>query len=371
MRLLAFGVFVLTAVIVIWFVWLKSLPVQPLPVTCQVTSHLPKGEVFSYAPLPDRTLATTDLDGDGLDDKVIVDKAFLRVYWGRRKRETLSEVAYLPCCLLRMIGKPSVYLVDLDGDKRKEVVSFVRAPNRRLALVAWKFKRQQGKMKQIGKCVTDAPFIINLTEVLDLDGDGHEEVVTFEQHTDLKLGFLRTAKATVWVFGWDGRRFWQKKATLGPKRQISFSFLAVPVRRMGLFLTLMHVRALNSCFLAFPILVAVEKVQWRGFYPSFYPFEQYITLLMQALTSDPSNWRLIAEVPGKPVKAADLDGDGISELILCDIGVVSIVRVSKGKIEVATLRGKGEPEVLLPYQPKGQLFVRWGSGQWQKVVVQK
>ncbi|MGQ9518992.1 MAG: hypothetical protein ACUVTP_02720, partial [Candidatus Fervidibacter sp.] len=66
-----------------------------------------------------------------------------------------------------------------------------------------------------------------------------------------------------------------------------------------------------------------------------------------------------------------LDGDGISELVLCDEGVVSIVRVSKGKIEAATLRGKGKPEVLLPYQPKGQLFVRWESGQWQKVVVQK
>lgn len=92
---------------------------------------------------------------------------------------------------------------------------------------------------------------------------------------------------------------------------------------------------------------------------------------MRALTSDPSNWRLIAEVPGKPVKTADLDGDGTSELILCDIGVVSIVRVSKSKIEVATLRGEGKPEVLLLYQPKGQLFVRWESSQWQKVIVQK
>lgn len=124
-------------------------------------------------------------------------------------------------------------------------------------------------MKQIGKCVTDAPFIMELTEVLDLDGDGHEEIVTFKQHTDLKLGFLRAVKVTVWVLGWDGHKFWQKKATLGTKRQESFSSLSAPVMRMAPLLTLIHVRALNSCFLALPIVV--EKVEWTGI--GFYSYD--------------------------------------------------------------------------------------------------
>jgi hypothetical protein len=70
------------------------------------------------------------------------------------------------------------------------------------------------------------------------------------------------------------------------------------------------------------------------------------------------------------MKTADLDGDGIEELIAFDKGSFSLVRVSKGKVEIATLRGKGMPEVLIPHQPNGQIFVRWERSQWQRVSFQ-
>jgi hypothetical protein len=78
----------------------------------------------------------------------------------------------------------------------------------------------------------------------------------------------------------------------------------------------------------------------------------------------------VTEIEGKPMKTADLDGDGIEELIAFDRGSFSLIRVSKGKVEVATLWGKVTPEVLIPYRPNGQIFVRWETGQWLQVSLQ-
>jgi hypothetical protein len=350
-----------------------------LPISCQIAANPPEGEFVSER-FEIRNLAFADLDGDGLQDKVVVDekfispvkaKALLRIYWGdRRGRETLGEVVYLSWSILR---KPLLFLADLDGDGQKEIVSFMDAPNYRLALKAWAFDRQQKRVRQVSQIVTDAPFGTDRTEVVDLGRDRREEIATFdwgwETGWGLK-GFLTLArgKATVWVFGWDEqKRWWQKKATFKSKWRIIVPVSIAPMRVMPI-LRIMHLRTSSADFFAIPVEVEESRWNWQGL--CFSPDWQYFTLLLQANSPDPSRWRLVTEIEGKPMNTADLDGDGIEELIAFDKGSFSLVRVSKGKVEVATLRGKGVPEVLIPRQPNGQIFVRWERSQWQRVSLQ-
>jgi hypothetical protein len=244
------------------------------------------------------------------------------------------------------------------------------APNYRLALKAWAFDRQQKRVRQVSQIVTDAPFGTDQTEVVDLGRDGWEEIVTFywgwETGWGLK-GFLTLArgKATVWVFGWDEqKRWWQKKVAFRSKGQMTVPIpTTIPMMRGIPILVMMHLRTKNADFFAVP--VEVKKPNLISFSPDY----QHFTLLLQANSPDPNRWRLITEIEGKPMKTADLDGDGIEELIAFDRGSFSLVRVSKGKVEVATLRGKGVPEVLIPRQPNGQIFVRWETGQWLRVSI--
>jgi hypothetical protein len=379
MRRKVVGFAIIVAMALACWLWLRARPVQMLPISCQIAANPPEGEFVSER-FEIRNLAFADLDGDGLQDKVVVDekfispvkaKALLRIYWGdRRGRETLGEVVYLSWSILR---KPLLFLADLDGDGQKEIVSFMDAPNYRLALKAWAFDRQQKRVRQVSQIVTDAPFGTDRTEVVDLGRDRREEIATFdwgwETGWGLK-GFLTLArgKATVWVFGWDEqKRWWQKKATFKSKGRIIVPVSIAPMRVMPI-LRMMHLRTPSADFFAIPVEVEESRWNWQGL--CFVPDWQYFTLLLQANSPDPSRWRLVTEIEGKPMKTADLDGDGIEELIAFDKGSFSLVRVSKGKVEVATLRGKGVPEVLIPRQPNGQIFVRWERSQWQRVSLQ-
>jgi hypothetical protein len=69
-----------------------------LPISCQIAANLLEGEFVSERPPESKKLAFTDLDGDDLRDKVVVDekfaemKALLRIYWGdRRGRANLGS----------------------------------------------------------------------------------------------------------------------------------------------------------------------------------------------------------------------------------------------------------------------------------------
>jgi hypothetical protein len=367
------GFAIIVAMALACWLWLRARPVQMLPISCQIAANPPEGEFVSERFPEIRNLAFADLDGDGLQDKVVVDekfispvkvKALLRIYWGdRRGRETLGEVVYLSWSILR---KPLLFLADLDGDGQKEIVSFMDAPNYRLALKAWAFDRQQKRVRQVSQIVTDAPFGTDRTEVVDLGRDRREEIATFDWRLNRFLA-LTWGSVTVWVFGWDEqKRCWQKKTTFQSKRQISLP--SPPVMRMVPILTMMHLQTPSVDFFAIPVEVEGSRWNWQGL--CFVPDWQYFTLLLQANSPDPSRWRLVTEIEGKPMKTADLDGDGIEELIAFDKGSFSLVRVSKGKVEIATLRGKGVPEVLIPYQPNGQIFVRWERSQWQRVSLQ-
>lgn len=377
MRLKIVGFVIIVAIALACWLWLRARPVQMLPISCQIAANLLEGEFVSERPPESKKLAFTDLDGDGLRDKVVVDekfaemKALLRIYWGDgRGRETLGEVVYLSGSITT---EPLLFLADLYGDGQKEIVSFMDAPNYRLALKAWAFDRQQKRVRQVSQIVTDAPFSTDQTEVVDLGRDGWEEIVTFywgwETGWGLK-GFLTLArgKATVWVFGWDEqKRWWQKKATFKSKGRIIVPVSTSPMKGMPI-LRMMHLRTPSADFFAIPVEVAESRWNWQEL--CFVPDWQYFTLLLQANSPDPSRWRLVTEIEGKPMKTADLDGDGIEELIAFDEGSFSLVRVSKGKVEIATLRGKGMPEVLIPHQPNGQIFVRWERSQWQRVSLQ-
>jgi hypothetical protein len=230
MRRKVVGFAIIVAMALACWLWLRARPVQMLPISCQIAANLLEGEFVSERPPESKKLAFTDLDGDGLRDKVVVDekfaemKALLRIYWGdRRGRETLGEVVYLSGSITT---EPLLFLADLDGDGQKEIVSFMDAPNYRLALKAWAFDRQQKRVRQVSQIVTDAPFSTDQTEVVDPGRDRREEIATFdwgwETGWGLK-GFLTLArgKATVWVFGWDEqKRWWQKKATFKSKGRI-------------------------------------------------------------------------------------------------------------------------------------------------------
>jgi hypothetical protein len=375
MRRKVVGFAIIVVMALACWLWLRARPVQMLPISCQIAANLPEGEFVSERFPEIRNLAFADLDGDGLQDKVVVDekcispvkvKALLRIYWGdRRGRETLGEVVYLSESILT---EPLFFLADLDGDGQKEIVSFADAPNYRLALKAWASDRQQKRVRQVSQIVTDAPFGTDRAEVVDLGSDGREEIVTFSWGVKRALkGFWMEKRAMVWGFGWDEqKRCWQKKTTFQSKRQISLP--SPPVMRMAPNLTMMHLQTPSVDFFAIPVEVEGSRWNWQEF--CFVPDWQYFTLLLQANSPDPSRWRLVTEIEGKPMKTADLDGDGIEELIAFDRGSFSLVRVSKGKVEVATLRGKGVPEVLIPYRPNGQIFVRWETGQWLQVSLQ-
>lgn len=376
MRRKVVGFAIIVAMALACWLWLRARPVRSLPISCQIAANLPEGEFVSERFPEIRDLAFADLDGDGLQDKVVVDekfispvkaKALLRIYWGdRRGRETLGEVVYLSWSIPR---KPLLFLADLDGDGQKEIVSFMDAPNYRLALKAWAFDRQQKRVRQVSQIVTDAPFGTDRTEVVDLGRDGREEIVTFSWGVKRALkGFWMEKRAMVWVFGWDEqKRWWQKKATFKSKGRIIVPVSIAPMRVMPI-LRMMHLRTPSADFFAIPVEVEESRWNWQGL--CFSPDWQYFTLLLQANSPDPSRWRLVTEIEGKPMKTADLDGDGIEELIAFDEGSFSLVRVSKGKVEIATLRGKGVPEVLIPHQPNGQIFVRWERSQWQRVSLQ-
>jgi len=370
MRRKVVGFAIIVAMAFACWLWLRARPVQMLPISRKITANLPEGE-FVYEPFPkSKKLAFIDLDGDGLQDKVVLDekifgvKALLRIYWGDgRGRETLGEVVYLSWSILT---EPLFLLADLDGDGQKEIVSFMDAPNYRLALKAWAFDRQQKRVQQVSQIVTDAPFGTDRTEVVDLGRDGREEIVTFSWGVKRALkGFWMEKRAMVWVFGWDEqKRWWQKKVAFRSKGQMTVPIpTTIPVMRGIPILVMMHLRTKNADFFAVP--VEVKKPNLISFSPDY----QHFTLLLQANSPDPNRWRLITEIEGKPMKTADLDGDGIEELIAFDRGSFSLVRVSKGKVEVATLWGKVTPEVLIPRQPNGQIFVRWETGQWLQVSI--
>ena len=372
MRRKVVGFAIIVAIALACWLWLRARPVQMLPISCQIAANLLEGEFVSERPPESKKLAFTDLDGDGLRDKVVVDekfaemKALLRIYWGdRRGRETLGEVVYLSGSITT---EPLLFLADLDGDGQKEIVSFMDAPNYRLALKAWAFDRQQKRVRQVSQIVTDAPFSTDRTEVVDLGRDGREEIVTFSWGVKRALkGFWMEKRAMVWVFGWDEqKRWWQKKATFKSKGRIIVPVSIAPMRVMPI-LRMMHLRTPSADFFAIPVEVGESRWNWQGL--CFSPDWQYFTLLLQANSPDPSRWRLVTEIEGKPMKTADLDGDGIEELIAFDRGSFSLVRVSKGKVEVATLWGKVTPEVLIPYRPNGQIFVRWETGQWLQVSI--
>jgi len=366
---MALSLVIITAMMLVLILWNKMRPTQPLPISCKKVDSLPTtGEFVSEPSWQSRRLVFADLDRDGLRDKVVVDekylspfaaKALLRVYWGNgRGRETLST---------NLRQEPIVLLADLDGDGQKEVTSFVDTPKHNLELVAWKFDRQRKGMVQVSKIVANAPFSVDQTIVVDLGRDGREEIVTLDGGVRQTLkGFLVREVAMAWVFGWDEQKnWWRKEAYFQSKGQIIAPIPTSPVARMATNLVMMHLRTPHTDFFAIP--VEVEKPRWLWEHSDFYLDWQYFTLLLQADSPDPNSWRLIAEVEGKPMKVADLDGDNIAELIAFDDGSFSIVRVSRGKVEVATLRGEGTPEVLIPNQPNGQLFVKWERSQWQQV----
>jgi hypothetical protein len=100
MRLKIVGFAIIVAMALACWLWLRARPVQMLPISCQIAANPPEGEFVSER-FEIRNLAFADLDGDGLQDKVVVDekfispvkvKALLRIYWGdRRGRETLGK----------------------------------------------------------------------------------------------------------------------------------------------------------------------------------------------------------------------------------------------------------------------------------------
>ena len=131
-----------------------------------------------------------DLDRDGFLDALRIQwhpSEFARVLWGGQKGKETNLGAWMRG------GSPQV--ADLDGDGWMEIVMV--AEDKRLEI--WRFEQRQKRLKVIANSsplpVTDAAFSLYL---FDLDGDGRKEIVVADWSGNFWIFQWRDGKLKMW-----------------------------------------------------------------------------------------------------------------------------------------------------------------------------